>query len=243
MYVHGVTDDGVTLRQAIGAKVRELRERNGDRQDDVADAARGLGLSWTRSKVGALENGDKAIPVEELVLLPLILATETGAPSLIDLLPSGKTWIRLGDNTRVRADALRRIVLGEDFQVDDIAGLGFPDGPIDMAEMIRNAKASKAMVTALWPGANVQGLMRARKDSLRDAEQVAGRRLHAPAHAVSLASWSRWGRGLTDERDARVAEKVPDAAQPRTIQALRGRVTRTLYDELRPVLDAYRNGA
>lgn len=242
MYVHGVTDDDgetVSLRAAIGAKVRELRERSGRRQDDVAQEARDLGLAWNRARVGALERGDKAIPVEELVLLPLLLATEDGAPSLLDLLPSGDQWVTLGDATRVKADTIRAIVAGETFAVGGIEAMR----STTTREEAERGMEEMRRIVAVWPGGKLDDVVRAEDDARRDAEQVAGRKLGVPARVVSLAAWSRWGRGLTDERDARVAEKAPEDAAPRTVQALRGRVTRELYDELRDTLDAYRAGA
>ena len=50
---------------------------------------------------------------------------------------------------------------------------------------------------------------------------------------VSRAAFRLWKRSLTEERDARVAENAQSEATPRTIQALRGRVTRVLLEELR----------
>jgi transcriptional regulator with XRE-family HTH domain len=66
-----------------------------------------------------------------------------------------------------------------------------------------------------------------------DAERKVARRLGVAPGRVSVAAYQRWGRSLTEERDARVAELVSPRANMRTIQALRGHVTRALMDELR----------
>src|SRR5262245_11868311 len=61
------------MRAVLGSAVRRLREAEGLRQDDLARCANELGLAWPRSKIAALERGDKAVSAEELVLLVLIL--------------------------------------------------------------------------------------------------------------------------------------------------------------------------
>src|SRR4051794_18409181 len=81
--VRPVTEELLTLRQWIGQAVRRLRDEHGRRQDDVAVAARSVGLAWTRGKVAELERGGKAIPAEELLLLPVVLAyAGCGEPQL-----------------------------------------------------------------------------------------------------------------------------------------------------------------
>ena len=109
-----MTGEPETLRQWVGGRIRALREQHGQRQDDVARAARDLGLAWSRSKVAALERGDKALPAEELLLLPVVLAdAQCGQPSLADLLPDGSGTVRLGDRTAMPAAVLARAIRGE----------------------------------------------------------------------------------------------------------------------------------
>src|SRR5215213_4985276 len=68
----------LTLPQLVGRRVRGLRTTHGRTQEDVADAARSLGLDWTRSSVASLESEVRGLSAEELLLLPAILSRVTG---------------------------------------------------------------------------------------------------------------------------------------------------------------------
>jgi hypothetical protein len=71
-----------------------------------------------------------------------------------------------------------------------------------------------------------------------DAETKAARALRTSPVAVALPALSRWDHSFTEERDARVTQRVGDrATDARALQALRGHVTRQLMDELRPALN------
>jgi len=67
----------------------------------------------------------------------------------------------------------------------------------------------------------------------RDAEQVAARRLGWTPLELAVGALELWGRGLAEERDARVAAAAPGEVSAATLRALRGRVSRHLYGELR----------
>jgi len=53
---------------------------------------------------------------------------------------------------------------------------------------------------------------------------------------VAISAHRSWGRSLSAERDRLVADQARGDAPPRTLQALRGHVTRTLTEELRPLV-------
>jgi transcriptional regulator with XRE-family HTH domain len=244
--VHGVTDDqdALTLRQWVGQAVRRLREQDGQRQDDLARSARELGLTWTASKIAALERGDKALPAEELLLLPAVLALAgCGYPSLVDLLPSGPGTVRLSDRTAMPAAVLAHAVRGEDFELSEV------DSPsmrktfsrIETWERGGGLERAVSMVRAahLVSGATPRELVDAER-AAGDAERIAARRLGVPFAAVVAAALATWGRGLTEERDARAAERAGPDASARSAQAARGHVTRELYGELAPAIERYR---
>lgn len=65
-----------------------------------------------------------------------------------------------------------------------------------------------------------------------DAETKAAKRLERPAVEVAVAALGIWGHSLSEERDRRVAAVAPPDSTPRSVQALRGRVTRELVAEL-----------
>lgn len=236
--------DAPTLRQWVGRAVRELREQHGQRQDDVARSARELGLTWTATKIAALERGDKALPAEELLLLPLVLTwAGCGRPSLADLLPDGPGSVSLSEGTTIPATVLAQVTRGEDVDVTDVDSPRMRErlsrieqwadsgGPQRMTAMVRVALAiSNATSRQLVDAERAAG----------DAERIAARRLGVPVGAVVAASLGTWQRGLTDERDARAVERAGPGATPRTIQAARGHVTRELYHELGPAIERYR---
>lgn len=226
--------------------MRALREQHGQRQDDVARAARVLGLAWSRSKVAALERGDKALPAEELLLLPLVLATaECGEPSLADLLPDGSGAVRLGDQIAMPAAVLAQVVRGEEVDISEIDSPSIREGitrtetwmkgggPEHLLSMVRAAGA------AAPPGVTWREMLAAERDA-GDAEQIAARRLGVPHVAVVAAALATWGHGLTEERDARAAQRIGPGASARSAQAARGHITRELYGELMPAIERYR---
>lgn len=58
--------------RALSARLRDLREDAGLRQDDISRKAKGLGLAWGRSSVAALEAGARNLSAFEWLLLPSI---------------------------------------------------------------------------------------------------------------------------------------------------------------------------
>lgn len=59
----------MTKRKALGDVIRHRREGVGMRQDEVATAARALGLRWTRATVAAIELGRREISLSEFITL------------------------------------------------------------------------------------------------------------------------------------------------------------------------------
>ena len=70
-----------------------------------------------------------------------------------------------------------------------------------------------------------------------DLEQKVGRRERLDPLIVALVAHETWGRSLTEEWDRRVAADAPADTSRRAMQALRGHVTRTLFQELGERLD------
>ena len=232
-----------TLQQAIGRRLRELRHDLGLRQDTVAQGARDVGLLWRQATVAAIEHGQRAVALEEFVLLPLALwhaserATGIGYwVALADLLPDDD-WVELTERTSAHTGALRDLLTGR--RPDSQQPF---DGEIDTPSSERIADPARAMqargrLARLWPGASWRELDRALAAAAGEAERKAARKLGVPPQVVSVAAYARWGRSLTEERDRRVAAQTvapqtTGGIKPRTLQALRGHVTRALLDEL-----------
>ena len=71
-----------TLTQAIGERIRYLREATGLRQEDIASSARGrFGLLWTQATVAAIETGKRHLTVEELTITSIAIDVRIGGTS------------------------------------------------------------------------------------------------------------------------------------------------------------------
>jgi hypothetical protein len=72
------------------------------------------------------------------------------------------------------------------------------------------------------------------------ADTKAAQRLRVTPEAIREGAYRLWGKSLTEERDERVKAKASPDATPRTLQAIRGHITRVMIEELRPALKAKR---
>ena len=86
----------------------------------------------------------------------------------------------------------------------------------------KNAAELPTFFDAVWAG--------------NDAERKAARRLGVDPVEVVNAAYELWGQSLTEKRDAVVEATAPPDISPRTRQAFRGRVTRTLLNDIRQAL-------
>lgn len=228
-----------TLDQVIGANVRRLREAQGWSQDQFATLARNKGLNWTRSTVAAVEAGAKTLDLGEFLLLVV-----TASASVNDLL-AGSGRVQIAEATP-KLSAVLAVLEGRDAYLDLITGdLGFP--PFNWAEI----QAALVALGRLQPHSTFQrrrrryerlapGITRdpakiaeAERAASGEAEMKAARKLRVDALDLTVAAFGLWNRSLTQERDARVAESEAPNTPSRSIQALRGRVTRQLLEDLK----------
>jgi hypothetical protein len=86
-----------------------------------------------------------------------------------------------------------------------------------------------------WPGARLADIDAAVR-SVGDAERRASRTLGVPVDELAVIAWRLWGHGLAAERDEQVERALPAGVLARTVQAMRGHVTRQLLDELRAAI-------
>jgi transcriptional regulator with XRE-family HTH domain len=208
-----MSDQGSVVRlstsAAVGRRIRKLREEAGRSQDELADAARRAGIDWTRASVASLETGRRGLDAEEFMLLPLALKILTGRDQwrLGDLLPD--VWIRMPLGAVTHARSLRRLLAGE-----SVEGWGVAAGTAE--DMDRAADRLKEQTEAV---------------------RHAARRLEVEPGTVSRAAERLWRRSFSEEREQRVAERGGAGASPRSLQAIRGHVTRVLINELRQALE------
>lgn len=232
---HKDEEDYPTVSQVIGRNVKALREEHEWRQEDLAERARRWGLDWNRTTVAAVETGIRAVDNGELTLLAVTLVT-----SLVDLL-AGEGRVRLTKTATTDLDTLRALWSGESagpmlprqFDVPQTRELSRA-----VPGLLKQLRATTAEIQRLWPKMPAKQWDKAVEESMNDeAVKKAARKLGTRPHYVAIAARRRWGRGLAEERDARVADLVSDDATPRTRQALRGHVTRGLMSELEPLFN------
>ena len=227
------------LHQLIGARLRSLREGAGLRQEDIATNARTLGFAdWVRGTVAMIEGGRRRVALEEFLALPLILA-HAGLEDLTlgDLVGEDVAAV-INPGTALAASTLREILAGRPSH----PSLGPPP-----RESVRD-RGERQEADRLWQRWASGRLRHPRKpdagmldaialEARSDAVVSAARKLGCSPVAASLAAMVRYGRLLLAERDDRVKQRMGEGTpDSRTVQAVRGHVTRELLDELRPIV-------
>jgi transcriptional regulator with XRE-family HTH domain len=224
------------LSRAVGAQVKLIRQQHGATAEEVGSAARAFGLSWRRATVSQIENGERGLSAEELVLLPFLLGW-LGLPNTWGELVGDGDDLRLGPEVSVP----RWVVL----QVLPDRGGELPLGEVD-APHLEQLRAGQQRLAdrlpelaawwrAAWPQGTVPQHRQAKASAAYEAEKRAASKLGVPPLVLAIAAHRTWNRGLTEERDRRVVEQTNDDASPRTVQAVRGHVTRRLIAEVEPM--------
>jgi transcriptional regulator with XRE-family HTH domain len=237
---------GRPFAAVVGERLRAIREERGLRQDDIAHGARGVGFRWTRAAVAKLEAGQRRLSATEFLFLAhMINVVLPNAPQdrpktvieLADLLPEDG-WVIVNKENRIRAHALRMFLRG---QLGDvlITDLDIPEIRHEEArrtqpvvQMHRALAKPEPIKRAVWPDAPEVDVFKARREAAGEAEQKAARRLGVPPFAIALEARRRWRCSLSAERDRRVTAEARETDDRRTLQAVRGHVTRSLLAEL-----------
>lgn len=226
-------DEAVPLRKVVGENARRLREGAGIRQDDVSKAVKRLGLSWSRSKVAALERGDKAVGIEDLVVLADVLGSEeTGRVHLADFF-DGNGAVQLTEGWTIYRNALQRFLAGEEVR---LVVRDSPEQRRRMSEDVQgfmersNRLLELAGPAADMPSEEFEALI---AEGVGEVEARAGKALGLEVWEVGALAARLWGRSMAKERDARAGEDDDVDAR----RARRGQVTRTLLRELRGALE------
>jgi len=203
------TQASETLSAYLSERFRAMREQHGWRQEDVAARARAAGLNWKSDNVQAIERGHRFLSVEELFVLPALFDV-----TLPELFADGDDdrLLEIGDECTATAMQLRQ----------SLSGSWTPPLRDDTDDA-------------------VAGL----------AERKAARKFDVEPETIMRLSQRLWGRSLAAERDVRVAEYHEletdwnEAAgtlglrrmPARSLQAVRGHITRELLSELEPKVD------
>ncbi|MCT7353624.1 hypothetical protein N4P33_15790 [Streptomyces sp. 15-116A] len=202
-----------------------MREGKEATREDIARKARLFGLPWHRPTVGQIEQGKRGVSAPELLLLPLIYSTP-----LRDLLPGPGETTWLTDEIAVEGRELRRL-LDEGYNPGETPA----PGPWHYAGIVRKARQVRQVLRGRYEELP-WGAESAYVASPDEAETKAAKRLDTTPEYVAYTARELWGRGLTEERDARLAERPDPPTTPRALQAARGHITRALLDELAPAI-------
>jgi hypothetical protein len=192
----------VTLREAIAFHVRSLREHDRITQEELAAAAQRLGFGWGRSTIAAIEAGDRDLSAEELLALPYMLS-EASAQKIPGIQAAGTALFEV-----LRPGSREVLALSDVLELTRGEAEEFIDKG---APALRVKHRSDAVVT--------------------EAERKAAARLGIDVERLQTAALTLWGHALPWERDRRVSEHRANAS-PRSLQALRGHITRELLTEL-----------
>jgi transcriptional regulator with XRE-family HTH domain len=208
--------EAIPIPALVGRRVRKLREAAGRSQDELASAARRAGLNWTRGSVASLEFGRRGLSAEEFLLLPLALMFLDGKDHTLVELLEGASKVTRPTGPTTGTKFLRELVTG-----GDTGAVGARERQI----------AAGGGIAASGKDPKVVAFMAA-----REAERHVAGILDTEPEAVAQTAWTRWRRGLTEEREHRVASRAGEGASPRSLRAIRGHVTRELIDELRQTI-------
>lgn len=214
-----------SVSAVVGRNVRRLRAD--ESQDAVAVRVRRFGPNWTRATIRAVEEGSAAVLVDEL---PAIAAA-LGA-SVLDLLDGAEGEIVTIGEGSASLDAVRAV-----FAQPARPAAAFPVlfGPepasVEIAAGGKRLGAEQAAI--VWRGRGGDAERKAAEKFNREAPRA----WRVTPLDVSAASVRLWGRSLTDERERRVSGTASQDAAPRSLQAIRGRVTRELLIELEDHLE------
>lgn len=212
---------------ALGHRLRQLREANGDTAADIASRSRIVGLNWDRSTVARIELGQRQVTAQELLMMPF-----TYKASVRDCLPTEPS--RLTEKVTSDARGLRDALIEAEPDGLHVEGLVELVG-----EAIETLRPKLRALQDRLPGANIVWMAEAAAHVKEEATLKAAQRLEATPEEVAVAAEMLWERGLAAERDARVDAMGP-VPNARARQARRGHVTRVLLTELVPAIEAVR---
>jgi len=198
------------MNKLLATRVRQLREAQGLRQDEVAARARGLGLRWSRGTVAAIENGRRAIPLGETLLLPRLFEVDETELFRVD----DDVVVDLG-GPKLPAATFRALIAREP-GVD----------PRPVKRKLSDEGQAAVDLKEKYGLSERQAIDALLKQS--EADVTAAKRLNVEPLEVAFAARAKWKRGLVAERDHRVGPAGPGSGQG----VRRGHMTRLLIQEL-----------
>jgi transcriptional regulator with XRE-family HTH domain len=197
------------LDAVVGRNVRRIREELGGAQDDLAQALRASGWELSASTVIALERGERTITIEEGLLLADVLNV-----ALAELLVSDSEhpFVRLGslypEDSGHLTERLREAPRDES---------------TTWAEVQQRRRTMGFGTDTVHAESFARGSLGYRPDdeATREAERHAAERLGTSPDEIVRRSYARWGRTLTEERNARADARVAETMRRLTDEVRR----------------------
>jgi len=229
------------LPSVIAGNVRRLRTASHPgplSQEGLASAMRLRGVLWTRATVAAVETTRRSVSLIESIPLADCLGVSIAGlvePETSHVAVDAGVWSADYLSGAVRGDVEG---LDDTFQSDELRSLGR-----SMTGAVRGVLSLLQIVRARWgddvilnPARIVESERRIGDTEAAVADRLESRiRLGVTPLEIVVAADELWGRSFADERDRRAMGR-PDAT-PRTLQALRGRATRAMEQELREAIE------
>jgi helix-turn-helix protein len=217
-----------TLQAVIAENLRNLRRARHLRQDEVADLAQMRGMDWRQSTVAAVETGRREVSLAEAHILTGILNV-----TLADFYDTKDAVIDVAGVAVTKAQ-LRRMSQGK----PPATIVKMRGALLEFARKRREASGAADVALARHYGVAEKNIWKAWAATLNETERKAAVSLRLNPFELGLLAFSLWGRGLSEERDRRIAEtdesgdpnEAEDAA---SLAVRRGHVTRRLLKELR----------
>lgn len=215
----------LSLQKVVGENVKRVRTERHVLQEEVASAARNAGLKWTGVTITQIENGNRSITAEELLLLAIVLDEP-----LAELLHYPDADIELTDTMLLPSQVLRALAssgrrVSELHKVDEsLQWRPTPNLEWELDERI---------LEGLWRGHLYPSLLsyiRVREGARGEAERKAGMQMHGTAAEMAATALRVFGRSLTEERDVRAEAATKEGKE---LRAVRGHITRALLEEVR----------
>lgn len=202
----------VTIRELVARNVRRLRLAAEVTPDDIARASARFGLDWTVQWVSGVERGKTAVSAENLVGLAVVLTEAVGfRVGLADLL-LGDEPVHLGKMPSAAAGEVAAAYLRELLTAEPARrAFSSPETPFasvmpDNGNALSRATAKMREISNAGLGdVDVRALSRAEAGA-SDLEEKLARKLGIAPIIVIAAAAGLWGRSMTEERDARLAE-------------------------------------
>lgn len=234
-------NEATAISVLVGRRLRDWRKAAGLTQDEVAGKAKELGFQWEQPTVAAIELGRREVSLSEFVTLPFLAQIVGSAESwnrLASFLPperdpSESSDASTGDGPMLvlRTDSEIQLAPACWIETEHLRSLlaGHPAGgrkiPKDALVTLRSI--AEAM-------SDTQAALQRTFVALhaQEAEHKAARSLGVRADEVLVTSANLWGQPLTAERNDRATKKAGPDASARSMQAIRGHVTRELMKEL-----------